>query len=168
MKDGFSTLNSQLSTNQLSTFNKSILNMTTQFKIHSPKTTITPTLTYQQGKLKGVYFDLSENEFVTPVFFAWVIENMFDLEVGIAKMKEKGYTMEELTLEVKVPAFEEFWEVYAHKNGKKEALDRWRKLSPAEKIKAFQYIGKYHAECRQTGAFKMYAKTYLHRQVWEC
>jgi hypothetical protein len=141
--------------------------METQFKIYSPKTTIAPTLTYQGGKLKGIQFDLPENEFVTPSFFTWIIDNAFDMQEGVAILKSKGYTIEEVTLEVKVPTFDEFWETYAHKYGKKEAVDKWIKLSIASKIKAYQYIGKYHAECRQTGSHKLYAKTYLHKQIWD-
>jgi hypothetical protein len=144
--------------------------METQFKIRSTKTPVVPLLTYQEGKLKGVVFDTPDGLSVTPEFFVWVIDNMYDLESGMAKMRDKGYDIEEITVEVKAPTFDEFWDAYNHKSmsGKKIAREKWEKLSASQKIKAMKFIGAYDAELRaNSGVAKMYAKTYLHKQVWQ-
>lgn len=141
-----------------------------KFKLYSTKSVITPTLTYTEGVLTGIEyndFNTGANE-LTKAHFAWVIESLFVVSEAFVVANKYGYDLQEVATQgVETPTFDVFWEMYAHKNGKKEAKDKWDKLRDADKLLAYQYIGRYFAECRQTGAFKMYAKTYLHRQVWK-
>lgn len=64
-------------------------------------------------------------------------------------------------------SFEDFWEAYNHKVDKKRAQDKWKKLKPADQLKAYRYIGKYLSELRTTGVAQLYPKTYIQNRVWE-
>lgn len=69
-------------------------------------------------------------------------------------------------LEQKV-SFEEFYEEYANKVGRKPAELKWKRLKKEDRIKAMMYIDKYknHLKLRP-GQQQMYPATYLNSEPW--
>jgi len=63
--------------------------------------------------------------------------------------------------------FEMFWDKYNEKirSSKKETLKKWSKMSKNEQRKAYNYIKKYFDSIPQ-GVVKMYATTYLNKELW--
>ena len=74
-------------------------------------------------------------------------------------------TTAKLTALVKEITFEEIWEKYDFKVGKKEALAKWNKMPKAEQIKAFNYVQKYKAKKLDTQA-QLYLASYLNKERW--
>lgn len=73
-----------------------------------------------------------------------------------------------LVVELKdTPTFDDFWETYNYKVDRKRAEEKWGKLKDNDKTRALGFIKSYESERAQTGAAKMYAKTYLTNQIWK-
>ncbi|MEI6061726.1 MAG: hypothetical protein WCR72_13530 [Bacteroidota bacterium] len=62
-------------------------------------------------------------------------------------------------------SFEDMWEKFDYKVGKKEALAKWNKMPKAEQIKAFNYVQKYKAKKLDTQA-QLYLASYLNKERW--
>ena len=64
-------------------------------------------------------------------------------------------------------SFEKFWDRYGEKlrSSKKKAQKRWQQMSAADQAKAFIYIKKYE-NSMQAWQSKMYAETYLNKELW--
>ncbi|MFZ4707505.1 MAG: hypothetical protein ACOYMF_16015 [Bacteroidales bacterium] len=104
--------------------------------------------------------DLSEKQ------QTWFLKN---LPRELSELKElidksQGATLTECTDEID---FEKFWKRYAPlKNSKKKvALSRWNRMTKAEQMKAFKFIGRYEGQM-QAWEVKMYAETYLKAELW--
>lgn len=65
--------------------------------------------------------------------------------------------------------FQAFWDLYAHKVGKKKMAENiWNKLSKARRIKAMLGVKKYNNHLRlNTGQAKAHASTYLNQEYYE-
>lgn len=65
-------------------------------------------------------------------------------------------------------SFDGFWNAYAHKIGKKPmAENTWKKMSKANKIKAFMTIKDYNRYLsRKPGIEKAHATTYLNQEFY--
>jgi hypothetical protein len=127
------------------------------------------TLGYSDGRLVMVAINPQDDHTgeQTAGVITWLADKAFNPAELIAFARKKSYKLEDITAEEPVPTFDAFWEAYAHKVSKKEAQDRWAKLKDDDKRKALAYIKTYQSECARTGVFKMYPKTYLHKQVWQ-
>lgn len=62
--------------------------------------------------------------------------------------------------------FDEFWNAYAYKEGKKDAQRAWDRLSVANRQLAYDGIQKYQARCRMDRKHLMYPATYLRAERW--
>ena len=74
-------------------------------------------------------------------------------------------TSAKLTAITKEITFDDIWEKFDYKVGKKEALSRWNKMPKAEQIKAFNFIQKYKARKSDTQA-QLYLASYLNKERW--
>jgi hypothetical protein len=64
-------------------------------------------------------------------------------------------------------SFENFYELYNHKYGKKvKSKSIWEALPTTEKAKALAYIQRYNQFLSGTGTAKKYPETYLNQQIW--
>ena len=61
--------------------------------------------------------------------------------------------------------FNDIWEKFDYKVGKKEAQAKWNKMPKAEQIKAFNYVQKYKAKKIDTQA-QLYLASYLNKERW--
>jgi hypothetical protein len=63
--------------------------------------------------------------------------------------------------------FELFWEAYKEKNcGRTKAEAAWNKLTKAEMIEAFDFIGAFNGILKMNGTAKPYATSYLNQKRW--
>lgn len=62
-------------------------------------------------------------------------------------------------------SFDDFYDKYANKIGKKAAIKAWGKLSQSEQIKAYYYIQKYNQKLAP-GIARMYPASYLNAEPW--
>lgn len=78
--------------------------------------------------------------------------------------KSDTATLTEIVSEV---TFDMFWNKYNDKvnSSKKRALQKWNRMSKAQRIKAYQYINKYFMSIPY-GTRKKYAETYLNAELW--
>jgi len=117
----------------------------------------------ENGSLTAIIFEDSIEP--TTDYFVWVAKVLF-YEKNLSEVcKRAKFTFTEVI--DFVPTFEYFWEKYDYKFDRKRAEDKWNKLKEADKIAAIRYIDTYKNELRRTGVAQMYAKTYLHNQVWK-
>lgn len=64
-------------------------------------------------------------------------------------------------------SFENFYELYGNKVGKKRAESRWKRLSREQKVKALLFIEKYDNQLKQQpGVQKKYPESYLNAEPW--
>ena len=131
-----------------------------QFEIHSTKTDIITTLSFEGNKLCGVRFSVAPER---PESFSYTAHYMPTIEAMYEKCKELKYKVVEIT----AYTFEEFWERYNHKVDKKRAKDQWARLKAEEQARAIAYVPEYDKELRKTGVAKMHPKTYLYNKIWE-
>lgn len=74
-----------------------------------------------------------------------------------------------------VPTFDEFWNAYAYKKGRKKAKEKWDKLKPNEKVACMKAVPAYVENTMIPGSaytgtkkqFRMHALTYLNGARWE-
>ncbi len=74
-----------------------------------------------------------------------------------------------------VPTFDEFWNVYAYKKGRKKAEEKWDRLKPKEKVACMKAVPAYVENTMIPGSaptgtkkqFRMHPLTYLNGARWE-
>ena len=74
-----------------------------------------------------------------------------------------------------VPTFEEFWNAYAYKKGRKKAEQKWNKLKPQEKVFCMKAVPAYVENTIIPGSaysdtrkqYRMHPLTYLNGARWE-
>lgn len=74
-----------------------------------------------------------------------------------------------------VPTFQDFWDAYAYKKGRKKAEEKWNKLKPKEKVACVRAVPAYVANTVIPGStsdgtkkqFRMHPLTYLNGARWE-
>lgn len=62
--------------------------------------------------------------------------------------------------------FDEFWRTYRVKEGKKDAMRSWEKLTDAQRQLAFNYIETYRSKCIRDRISMQYPATYLRAERW--
>lgn len=74
------------------------------------------------------------------------------------------------------PTFEEFWEAYSYKKGRKKAEEKWNRLKLADKLACMAAVPAYVASTRKPTdpivphaniPFRMHPLTYLNGERWE-
>lgn len=74
------------------------------------------------------------------------------------------------------PTFEEFWETYSYKKGRKKAEEKWNRLKLADKLACMAAVPAYVASTRKPTdpivphanmPFRMYPLSYLNGERWE-
>jgi hypothetical protein len=99
--------------------------------------------------------------------FRWFLTNMpsslNDLQL-LVKSTKTGCLTEAPPEEI---TFDMFWQRYdgAVNSSRKRTLAKWQRMSRAEQVKAFRYVGKYFRSIPQ-GVRKKYAETYLNAELW--
>lgn len=71
-----------------------------------------------------------------------------------------------LRFEVLGVTFEEFWRKYNYKEGKKDAMKAWDRMSEAARQLAFSYIERYRTRCSIDRKHMMYPASYLRAERW--
>lgn len=74
-----------------------------------------------------------------------------------------------------VPTFQDFWNAYAYKKGRKKAEEKWNRLKPHEKAACMRAVPAYVANTVITGSvsdgskkqYRMHPLTYLNGARWE-
>lgn len=74
-----------------------------------------------------------------------------------------------------VPTFDEFWNAYAYKKGRKKAEEKWNKLKLSEKVACMKAVPAYVENTMIPGSaytgtkkqFRMHPLTYLNGARWE-
>lgn len=74
-----------------------------------------------------------------------------------------------------VPTFDEFWNAYAYKKGRKKAEEKWNRLKPKEKVACMKAVPAYVENTIIPGSaptgikkqFRMHPLTYLNGARWE-
>lgn len=80
-----------------------------------------------------------------------------------------------MLLPVSVPTFQDFWDAYAYKKGRKKAEEKWSRLKPLEKAACMQAVPAYVANTVIPGSvsdgsrkqYRMHPLTYLNGARWE-
>jgi hypothetical protein len=62
--------------------------------------------------------------------------------------------------------FEQFYEAYGYKEGRKKAETAWNRLSKAEQLKAYQYIATIKTKKQISGQALQYPASYLNSARW--
>ena len=73
------------------------------------------------------------------------------------------------------PTFQDFWDAYAYKKGRKNAEEKWNKLKPKEKVACMKAVPAYVENTMIPGSaytgtkkqFRMHPLTYLNGARWE-
>ena len=74
-----------------------------------------------------------------------------------------------------VPTFQDFWDAYAYKKGRKKSEEKWNKLKLQEKVACLQAVPAYVANTvipgftsdRTRKQYRMHPLTYLNGARWE-
>lgn len=105
-----------------------------------------------------IHADLSEKQQV------FLLQNMPREITELDRLKSPMATITEVKHEV---TFEMFWEKYDDKvnSSKKRTLQKWEKMTPADRTRAFWFIPKYIGALPQ-GTRKKFAETYLNAELW--
>jgi hypothetical protein len=62
--------------------------------------------------------------------------------------------------------FEQFYDAYGYKEGRKKAENAWKRLSKAEQVKAYNYIPRLKTKTMNASIAMPYPATYLNQQRW--
>ena len=97
----------------------------------------------------------------------WLMANKPSTEEKLFEMQRQSKWMKIVLIPESIVTFEMFWQRYDDKlnSSKKRAKQKWDKMKEAERIKAFNFIGRYFASIPQ-GVRKKYAETYLNAELW--
>ncbi len=63
-------------------------------------------------------------------------------------------------------SFEQFWEAYRQKKGRKDCEKRYSKISEAERMLIKHALPKYDAYLKATGLSQLYPLTFLNGEHW--
>lgn len=74
-----------------------------------------------------------------------------------------------------IPTFQDFWDAYAYKKGRKKAEEKWNRLKPHEQLLCMQAVPAYVANTIIPGSvsdgsikqYRMHPLTYLNGARWE-
>ena len=74
-----------------------------------------------------------------------------------------------------MPTFQDFWDAYAYKKGRKKAEEKWNRLKPLEKVACMKAVPAYVENTMIPGSsptntkkqFRMHPLTYLNGARWE-
>lgn len=74
-----------------------------------------------------------------------------------------------------MPTFQDFWDAYAYKKGRKKAEEKWNRLKPHEKVACLRAVPAYVANTVIPGSvsdgskkqYRMHPLTYLNGARWE-
>ena len=74
-----------------------------------------------------------------------------------------------------IPTFDEFWNAYAYKKGRKKSEEKWNRLKPLEKVACMKAVPDYVENTMIPGSsptntkkqFRMHPLTYLNGARWE-
>lgn len=74
-----------------------------------------------------------------------------------------------------IPTFQDFWDAYAYKKGRKKTEEKWNRMKPHEQILCMQSVPAYVANTVIPGSvsdgsrkqFRMHPLTYLNGARWE-
>lgn len=114
----------------------------------------------QIGLLENMHIhaDLTEKQQI------FLLQNMPREVAELDRLKSPMATITEVKQEV---TFEMFWERYDDKanSSKKRAIQKWNKMTPADRARAYWFIGKYFGSIPQ-GTRKKFAETYLNAELW--
>lgn len=74
-----------------------------------------------------------------------------------------------------IPTFDEFWNAYAYKKGRKKAEEKWNRLKPLEKVACMKAVPAYVNNTMIPGTapsgnkkqYRMHPLTYLNGARWE-
>lgn len=74
-----------------------------------------------------------------------------------------------------IPTFDEFWNAYAYKKGRKKAEEKWNRLKPLEKVACMKAVPAYventmipdSAPTNIKKQYRMHPLTYLNGARWE-
>lgn len=74
-----------------------------------------------------------------------------------------------------IPTFQDFWDAYAYKKGRKKAEEKWNKLKPKEKVACMKAVPAYVENTMIPGSvsdgsrkqYRMHPLTYLNGARWE-
>lgn len=77
--------------------------------------------------------------------------------------------------DIVAPTFQDFWDTYAYKKGRKKAEEKWNRLKPLEKTACMQAVPAYVANTVIPGSvsdgsrkqYRMHPLTYLNGARWE-
>lgn len=86
------------------------------------------------------------------------------LQDFLERSKKQGAKVTEVHRTV---TFEEFWKQYPEKNGGRAAAEhKWKALSKADQLEAFDYLKTLIANSKLRGTAVPYAQTYFNQKRW--
>lgn len=102
--------------------------------------------------------DLSEGQQI------YLLKNLPRELSELDKLKSQTVLITEIIGEV---TFDQFWAKYDDKinSSRKRAQQKWEKMTPADRVRAYNYISRYFGAIPQ-GTRKKYAETYLNAELW--
>jgi len=105
-----------------------------------------------------IHADLSENQQV------FLLRHMPREITELEKLRSDSSTITEIKQDI---TFEMFWEKYDDKvnSSKKRTVQKWNKMTPADRARAYWFISKYVASI-PSGTRKKFAETYLNAELW--
>ena len=96
----------------------------------------------------------------------WLLEKLPKTlsELSNVLADSKTAKLTEVVVEI---TFEMFWHKYNDKvnSSRKKTQQKWDRMTKAEQVKAYRYIGYYFSTLPQ-GTRKKYAETYLNAELW--
>lgn len=89
--------------------------------------------------------------------------------------KENEVETVDLQVTFPIPTFQDFWDAYAYKKGRKKAEEKWNKLKPKEKVACMKAVPAYVENTMIPGSvsdgsrkqYRMHPLTYLNGARWE-
>lgn len=89
--------------------------------------------------------------------------------------KENEVETVDLQVTFAIPTFQDFWDAYAYKKGRKKAEEKWNRLKPFEKAACMRAVPAYVANTVIPGSvsdgsrkqYRMHPLTYLNGARWE-
>ena len=97
----------------------------------------------------------------------WLMANKLSTEEKLFEMQRQSKWMKIVLIPESIVTFEMFWQRYDDKlnSSKKRTKQKWDKMKEGERVKAFNFIGRYFASIPQ-GTRKKNAETYLNAELW--
>jgi len=94
----------------------------------------------------------------------YLLKNLPREIIELGAFKGGSVTITEIKQEI---GFDMFWDKYDDKvnSSRKRTLEKWNKMKPADRARAFWYISKYFGSI-PSGTRKKFAETYLNAELW--